>query len=139
YPAHGREDSCNDRPQDGMAGDHGAGEQVEPHAARLGELLQCRHGQTRVSGARQLHRCAVASVVTQQVQAQASQGRELSILAPLRALRSRAPDWALVVTCRVRRREVLSESPVRYVVLAQMWSCGDGTRFISGVCLLKAT
>ena len=27
----------------------------------------------------------------------------------------------------------------RYVVLAQMWSCGDSTRFVSGVCLLKAT
>jgi hypothetical protein len=39
HPAHGREDSCADRPLDGLARDHGAGGQVEPRAARLGELL----------------------------------------------------------------------------------------------------
>ena len=39
---------------------------------------------------------AVASVATQQVQGQATQGRDLSTPAPLRALRSRASDCALV-------------------------------------------
>ena len=37
---------------------------------------------------------AVASVVAQQVQGQATQGRDLSTLAPLRALRARASDCA---------------------------------------------
>ena len=37
---------------------------------------------------------AVAPVVAQQVQGQATQGRDLSTLAPLRALRSRTPDRA---------------------------------------------
>ena len=79
-----------------VARDHGDGGQVEPHAARLGELLPSRHRQPRVPGARQLHRTAVAPVVAQQVQGQATQGRDLSTLAPLRALRARAPDraWA---------------------------------------------
>src|ERR1700754_3147558 len=90
YPAHGREDSCDDRPQDGVARDHGVGGQVESLATRLGELLQGRLGQTCVSGARQLHRYAVAPVVAQQVQGSTFEGRELSILTPLRALRSRA-------------------------------------------------
>ena len=49
-----------------------------------------------VPGARQLHRCAVAPVVALQAQGQATQGRSLSTLAPLRALRARAPvpAWA---------------------------------------------
>ena len=94
HPAHGREDPCADRNVDDVARDHGAGGQVEPHAARLGELLPSRDRQQRVSGARQLHGDAVASVVAQQVQGQATQGRELSTLAPLRALRSRTPDPA---------------------------------------------
>jgi hypothetical protein len=49
-----------------------------------------------ISGARQLHRCAVASVVALQAQGQATQGRDLSTLAPLRALRARTSDpaWA---------------------------------------------
>ena len=67
-------------------------EQVEPRAARLGELLPSRHRQPGVSSARQLHRYAVAPVVAQQAQGQATQGRELSTLAPLRALRARTPD-----------------------------------------------
>lgn len=66
YPAHGREDSRADRFVDDVARYHGVGGQVEPHAARLGELLQSRDGQSRVSRARQLHRYAVAPVVTKQ-------------------------------------------------------------------------
>ena len=79
-----------------VARDHRAGGQVEPHAARMGELLQGRHRQQGVSGDRQLHRCAVAPVVAHQAQGQATQGRDLSTLAPLRALRARTPDraWA---------------------------------------------
>ncbi|CAH2798687.1 MAG: Retron-type RNA-directed DNA polymerase (EC [Candidatus Burkholderia crenata] len=57
-------------------------------------------------------------------QGQASQERELSILAPLRALRSRSSTGALVVTCRIRRRDVSSESPLREI-------CTTGS--ISGV------
>src|SRR6266704_5456961 len=63
---------------------------VEPHAARMGELLQGRHRQHGLSSARQLHGSAVASVVALQAQSQAAaQGRELSTLAPVRALRAR--------------------------------------------------
>ena len=70
--------------------------QVESHATRLGQLLQCWHRQQGVSGARQLHRCAVAPVVAHQAQGQATQGRDLSTPAPLRALRARTPmpAWA---------------------------------------------
>jgi len=39
YPAHGEEDPCADRRGDGLARDHNVGGQVEPHVARLGELL----------------------------------------------------------------------------------------------------
>ena len=49
HPAHGRKDSCDDRPEDDVARDHGVGGQVEPHAARLGELLQCRDRQPGLS------------------------------------------------------------------------------------------
>src|SRR5215468_2165879 len=79
-----------------MARDHSAGGQVEPRAARLGELLRSWLSHQSVSGARQLHSRAVAPVVALQVQGQATQGRDLSTLAPLRALRSRPPDraWA---------------------------------------------
>jgi group II intron reverse transcriptase/maturase len=63
HPAHSRKDPCADRPKDGVARDHGGGGQVEPSAARLGELLPCRDHQRCVPGARQLHRTAVASVV----------------------------------------------------------------------------
>src|SRR6201987_3898183 len=55
----------------------------------MGELLQRRHRQQGVPGDRQLHRCAVAPVVAYQAQGQAAQGRDLSTLAPLRALRTR--------------------------------------------------
>src|SRR5262249_11476152 len=43
---------------------------------------------------RQLHRGAVTPVVALQAQGQATQGRDLSTLAPLRALRARTPDRA---------------------------------------------
>src|ERR1700746_2321608 len=79
-----------------MARDHRAGGQVEPRAARLGELLRSWLSHESISGARQLYSRAVAPVVALQVQGQATQGRDLSTLAPLRALRSRTPDrpWA---------------------------------------------
>src|SRR5467141_2984310 len=79
-----------------MARNHKAGGQGEPHAARMGELLQCRHRQQGLSGDRQLHRWAVAPVVAHQAQGQATQGRDLSTLASLRALRARTPKpaWA---------------------------------------------
>src|SRR6201982_3204680 len=80
----------------GMARDHRAGGQVEPRAARLGELLRRWLSHQSVSGARQLHSRAVAPVAALQVQAQATQGRDLSTPAPLRALRPRTPDRAWV-------------------------------------------
>jgi peptide deformylase len=49
----------------------------------MGELLQRRHRQQGVQSDRQLHRCAVAPVVAHQAQGQATQGRDLSTLAPL--------------------------------------------------------
>ena len=59
-----------------------------------GWLLPSRHRQPSVPGARQLHRCAVAPVVAHQAQGQATQGRDLSTLAPLRPLRARTLDRA---------------------------------------------
>jgi site-specific DNA recombinase len=92
YPAHGRKGPCADRPEDGMARDHGGGGQVESGAARLGELLPSGDHQRRVPGARQLHRTAVASVAAHQAQGQATPGRGLSSLAPVRVLRARESD-----------------------------------------------
>src|SRR5713226_9123123 len=77
-----------------MARNHKAAGQSEPHAARMGELLPSRHRQQSVSGTRQLHRDAVAPVVAVQAQNQASQGRDLSTLASLRALWARTPEQA---------------------------------------------
>src|SRR5215469_8342776 len=79
-----------------MARDLSAGGQVESRAARLGELLRRWLSHQSVSGARQLHSDAVAPVVALQAQGQATPGRDVSTLAPLRALRSRTPDraWA---------------------------------------------
>ena len=96
HQAHGRERPCVDRPSGNLARDHRAGEEVEPYAARMGELLRSRHRHKSVPGARQLHRCAVAPVVALQAQGQATQGRDVSTLAPLRVLRARAPvpAWA---------------------------------------------
>src|SRR5271165_5349483 len=62
----------------------------------MGELLPSRNRQQGVSSARCLRGGAVAPVVALQAQSQATQGRELSTLAPLRALRARTsePAWA---------------------------------------------
>jgi hypothetical protein len=89
HSAGGRESPRADRPIGNMARDHNAGEQSEPHAARMGELLPSRNRQQGVSGARRLHSRAAAPVVALQTQSQATQGRELSTPAPLRALRAR--------------------------------------------------
>jgi hypothetical protein len=99
HPAHGREDPCDDGNVDDVARHHGAGRTVEPHAARLGELLPSGHRQPRLPSARHLHRYAVTPVVAPQAQGQATQGRDLSTPAPLRVLRSRTPD-------RARRRSL---------------------------------
>src|SRR6516162_2576215 len=89
-----------------MARDHRAGGQVEPRVAWLGELLRGWLSHQSVSGARQLHSRAVAPVVALQVQGQATQGRDVSTLAPLRALRSRTAD-------RTRVQRAMAE-PVRH-------------------------
>ena len=94
HQAHGGNHPRADSPKRDMARHHRAGEEVEPHAARLGELLQCRHRHQSVPGARQLRRCAVAPVVAHQAQGQATQGRDLSTLAPLWALRACTPGPA---------------------------------------------
>jgi hypothetical protein len=62
----------------------------------MGQLLQRWHRQQCVSRARQLHSCAVPSVVAFQARGQATQGRHLSTLAPPRALRARTfqSAWA---------------------------------------------
>jgi len=54
--------------------DHRDGGQVEPHAARLGELLPSGDRQWRVPGDRQLHHGAVTPVVAQQAQGQRRRG-----------------------------------------------------------------
>ena len=72
----------------------GAGGQVESRAARLGKLLSGRHGQRRVPRARSLHRPRGCVGGYAQAQGSALQGRELSTLAPVRALRARTPDRA---------------------------------------------
>ena len=74
HSARGRESPRADRPIGNMARDHNAGEQSEPHAARVGELLPSRDRQQGVSGARRLHSGAVAPVVTPQAQSQAEAG-----------------------------------------------------------------
>src|SRR5271165_561692 len=58
--------------------------------------LDAALGRQGVSGARRLHSGAVTPVVALQAQSQATKGRELSTLAPLRALRARTsePAWA---------------------------------------------
>src|ERR1700704_2931439 len=96
HQAHGRECPCIDRPIGDLARDHRAGEEVEPHAARMGELLRSRHRHQGIPGDRQLHRCAGAPVVAVKAQGQATQGRSVSTLAPLRALPARTPvpAWA---------------------------------------------
>ena len=96
HQAHGRECSCADRPLGQLARYHRASGEVEPHATLMGEPLRSRNRHQGISGDRQLHGCAVAPVVALQAQSQAMQGRDLSTLAPLRALRARTPvrAWA---------------------------------------------
>src|ERR1700737_997171 len=62
----------------------------------MGERLRSRHRLQSIPGDRQLHSDAVAPVVAHQAQGQATQGRDLSTLASLRALRARTPKpaWA---------------------------------------------
>src|SRR5215218_7174152 len=82
------------------------------------QLLPSRHRQQGVPGGRQLHSGAVASVVAHQAQRQATQGRDISTLAPLRALRARTPEraWARrVVGENVR---FLSESRMREICMS---------------------
>src|ERR1700726_3907877 len=82
HQAHGSECPWADRSIGDLARYHKAGRRVESHAARMGELLPSRHRQQSVPGGRQLYRGAVASVAARQVQGQATQGRDLSTLAP---------------------------------------------------------
>jgi hypothetical protein len=74
-----------------MARVHVAGGQVEPHAARLGELLSSRYRQQSVSGDRQLHHGAAEPVVAQQAQGTAPRVWGLSSLLSLRDHGSRTP------------------------------------------------
>jgi hypothetical protein len=83
-----------------MARHHISGEAAEPDAAWMGELLLGRDHQQGIPGTRQLHRSAVAPVATLQAQDQTKQGRGISRLASLRALRARTSDptgtWRVV-------------------------------------------
>src|SRR6202023_3482005 len=54
YQARGGKGPRADRPSTYVARNHRAGRNVEPHAARMGELLLSRHRHSGVSGARQL-------------------------------------------------------------------------------------
>jgi RNA-directed DNA polymerase len=96
HQAHGRERPRADRPIGDMARDHRAGAEVEPHATRMGELLQVGTVTKAYRALDSYTADAVAPVVAHQAQGQATQGRDLSTLAPLRALRARTPDraWA---------------------------------------------
>jgi RNA-directed DNA polymerase len=93
-PEHGRKDSCADGNVDDVARDHALGGQVEPRAARLGELLRSSQRQPRLPGDRQLHRGAVTPVVADQVQEAPTPRRGLSTLDPLRPTRARTADLA---------------------------------------------
>jgi len=68
HPAHDRNRSCADRRSGGVARDHGVGANVEPHVARVGELLPSWHDHPSVSGDRPLHDDAVGPVAAQQAQ-----------------------------------------------------------------------
>src|SRR5262249_10837517 len=84
----------------------------------MGELLRSRCRHQSVPSDRQLHRYAVAPVVAHQAQGQATQGRDLSTLAPVRVLRARPPDCAWVRRAVGERRDVLSESRMREICMS---------------------
>src|SRR3984893_13646977 len=88
----------------------------------MGQLLQCRHHPQSISRARQLYGCAVAPVAVIQAQGQATQGRELSTLAPLRVLRARTSDPARPRPVVGEGVKVLSESAVREIRLLRSMS-----------------
>src|ERR1019366_8390196 len=94
HPAERRKGPWADRPSANLARDHNACSGVEPRVRRLGQLLQCRLVRSSLSSARQLHGSAVASVAAVKTQGQTTPGRDLSTLAPLRALRARTSDPA---------------------------------------------
>jgi hypothetical protein len=75
-----------------------AGSLVRMAAEQFGSRIALSAGPSTFtfSELRQLHSCAAAPVVALQAQGKATQGRELSSLASLRALRSRTPvsAWA---------------------------------------------
>src|ERR1700692_1169096 len=118
HQAHGRERPRADDPIVDLARDHRAGEPVEPHVARMGELLRSRHRLKSVPDDRQLHGGAVAPVVALQAQSQAKQGRDLSSLAPLRALWARTPVSAWARRAVGEGVNVLSESRMRAICMS---------------------
>src|SRR5246127_994052 len=135
HQAHGRESPRADRPTRYVAGDHKAGGSVEPRASRMGQLLQCWYYPKSLSRTRQLHGCAVAPVAAMQAQGQATQGRELSTLAPLRAFRARTAGTAWSrpvvgegVTSCPRAGCGKSACPVVCPVKASMFSRGQSCR-----------